>query len=102
MSVCPKCGWEDSPCWRNARFYMYCSTCRIDELELFEPEIAKRLKEQTPIEIPPFHYKLTRYGWVYRTPIKLKDFLYKRDAVEGAGRFKPDFKFRKGKQKKLA
>ena len=79
--VCPKCGWKDSPCWRNARFYMYCTTCRIDELEEFEPDIAKKLKEETPIEISPFHYKLTRYGWVYRTPIKLKDSLPKENQI---------------------
>jgi len=79
---------------------MYCSTCRIEDLTDWEPEIAKKLKEKTPLELSPFWYKLTRFGWVYRTPIKYKDFLLHRNTVEGAGRFKPNFKFC-GKQQKL-
>jgi hypothetical protein len=78
---------------------MYCSTCRIEELESWEPMLSKMLKQKSPLMLYPFWYKLTRFGWVYRTPIKYKDFLLHRNTVEGAGRFKPDFKFRKNQTK---
>lgn len=68
MFVCPKCGFKDSPCWRSSHWRRYSVYCRLDELEVWEPEIAKQLKDTTEwVEIGPYLYKVSRTGIVNRT-----------------------------------
>lgn len=69
---CPKCGFRDSPCWRASHWMLYTQTCRIDELEPFEPDIAKRLREEIEFEDGPYWYKMAKSGRVYRCLKELK------------------------------
>jgi len=46
MRECPCCGYMESPVWRNVRHRIYTMYCRIDDLELWEPELYKLLKEK--------------------------------------------------------
>jgi len=79
--ICPKCGFRDSPCWRSSHWMLYTLTCRIDELEPFEPEIAKQLREKIEIEVGPYWYKLVpKSGRVYRVIKELKNE-YKRGHI---------------------
>ena len=49
MRICPRCGYIDPFCWRDAYSRgMEVEYTRIDELEQYQPEIAKRLKEAVP------------------------------------------------------
>jgi len=49
MRICPKCGYIDPFCWLDAYSRgMEVEYTRIDELEQYQPEIAKRLKEAVP------------------------------------------------------
>ncbi len=43
---CPHCGCMDSPVWRNVRYRLYTSYCRIDELSAWEPELAKLIADR--------------------------------------------------------
>jgi len=44
----------------------------IDELETWEPELAKKLREQNELEIGAYYYKLAKSGRVYRVAKELK------------------------------
>ena len=47
MRVCPKCGFTDSPIWRNKMaLRLYVQYCHIEELDDFEPEVAKELRKE--------------------------------------------------------
>ena len=49
MRVCPKCGYTDPFCWRDA--YSRGSEMdytRIDELKLYQPELAEKILKQEP------------------------------------------------------
>jgi hypothetical protein len=70
--VCPKCGFRDSPCWRASHWFLYTLTCKIDELDQFEPEIAKILREKKEVEIGAYYYKMSKFGRVYRVIKELK------------------------------
>lgn len=82
MFVCPKCGYHDEPCWRAHRYMLYVVYCRIDELEQFRPDLVARLRENPDIEDGPFAYHLTKSGYVLRTTIEFKVFMYKRNLIE--------------------
>jgi len=83
MFVCQKCGWREYPNWRSHRWTLYAVYCRIDELEVFQPEIAKVLKEK--IEYVDEHGYLYHYavksGIVIRIQNDLKVF-WKRGHTE--------------------
>jgi hypothetical protein len=70
--VCPKCGFKDSPCWRSSHWFLYTVTCRIEDLDPWEPELAKLLREKKEVEQGPYWYKLSKFGRVYRVPKELK------------------------------
>ena len=82
MFVCPKCGFKDKPCWRAHRYMLYVVYCRIDELEQFRPDLVAKLRVYTDIEDGPYAYHLTSSGYVLRTTIELKAFMYKRDLIQ--------------------
>jgi len=70
MRVCPKCGYEDAPCWRPGAYHQEHSYSQIDVLEMFEPELWEAIKNKDRgelIEIPPFvFWKSTRSDTVRR------------------------------------
>lgn len=70
--VCPECGFKDSPCWRASHWFLYTLTTKIGELEVWEPELAKKLKEKQEVEIGAYYYKLAKSGRVYRVVKELK------------------------------
>ena len=75
MFVCPKCGTKDLPCWRNSRFLIYATYCRLDELEVFDPALALHVRTHGQVEIGPYFYWLRgRDNHVYRVAKELKDF----------------------------
>jgi len=76
MFVCPKCGYKDSPCWRASKYHPFAVQTTIDELVVWELELARDLKEQTRLDRTPYHYRLTRSGRVYRMPIEFKTMYY--------------------------
>jgi len=82
MFVCPKCGYRDDPCWKAHRYFLFVVYCQIEELEVFQPNLATRLREQRRLDEGPYHYHLGRTGYVLRAPIDLKQFLYDRGLIE--------------------
>ena len=75
MRICPECGYVDPFCWRDAYSRgMEVQYGRIDELEEYQPEIAKQLMEaplnpKNPIReivIEPYAYGLWESGYVRR------------------------------------
>jgi len=79
MFECPKCGFKDSPCWRASHFMLYTITCKIDELEPFEPELAEALRTSDGrLEQGPYVYRYVQQsGRVYRV-LKELEGEYKR------------------------
>lgn len=71
MFVCPKCGYKDESCWRSAAFKKYAVYCKLDELEVFRPELANKLREQNRIVDAIYVYRLSKNNFVYRL---LKEF----------------------------
>lgn len=67
--ICPKCGFKDASCWRASRFMLYTITCKIDELQVCEPKIAKELiASGVRLELGPYVYRLVeKSGRVYRS-----------------------------------
>jgi len=74
MFVCPKCGFEDLPCWRNNKWQPYGQICKIHELESFDKELANRLRKETRFEDENYFYQLTKTGWVHRIRKEFKTF----------------------------
>jgi len=74
MFVCPKCGFEELPCWRNNRWQPYGQICKIHELEVFNPELTKKLKEEIKVEDQHYYYQLTKTGWVHRIRKEFKNY----------------------------
>jgi len=67
LRVCPRCGFRDSPIWRNRMAKrLYVQYCRIDELIEWEPELAKELQEKKYVFKNGVKYKLTLKGYVER------------------------------------
>jgi len=61
---------------------LYVVYCHIDELEVWEPEVAKELRQKKTTDRGPYHYHLGRSGYVKRIPIDLKQFLYNHSHTE--------------------
>ena len=83
MFICQKCGWRDFPQWRSHKWQLYSVYCRIDELESFEPDLAKILKEQIEHddEHGYFYHYAKKSGIVIRIPSDLKQW-FKRGHTE--------------------
>ena len=62
LRVCPKCGFEDPPYWRHARFSYYIDSCRIDDFRIMKPKLAEKLKIGTTMEDEVYIYRLTKSG----------------------------------------
>ena len=75
MFECVKCGWKLPPCFRNSRFVIYAVYCTLDELEVFEPELAAKFKNQKRVEWGPYVlYKRGRANHIYLIHKELEDF----------------------------
>lgn len=83
MFICQKCGWRDFPQWRSHKWQLYSVYCRMHELESFEPNIAKILKEEIEYEdeYGYFYHYAIRSGIVIRIPSDLKQW-FKRGHIE--------------------
>jgi len=57
MRVCPECGHKESPIWKNRFHRLYEQYCRLDELETWEPELAKELTESAHVLKEKYVYK---------------------------------------------
>jgi hypothetical protein len=94
--VCPKCGFKDSPCWRFSHWFLYTLTTKIDELETFEPAVARKLVEakdskgHSEIEIGPYTYMLSKTGRCYRLRTDLKAEYKRGHWTEKPKPFKPN------------
>lgn len=72
MRICPECGHLDPPYWRPAKMHNPSGDtdiARIEDLELWQPEIAKQLTAARGIvaEDQTFAYLLTKRSvWVKR------------------------------------
>ena len=66
--ICPKCGYVEYN-WRPKTWDTTCGDwlCRLSELELFDPVLAKRVREEKEVVIEPYAHKLNKTGvWVIR------------------------------------
>ena len=77
MRVCPKCGFEESPCWKRS-FQQNpngdIDVARIDWLKDYEPEIANKAeKERGKVVIDGIfaYYLAPRAIWVKRVLTRL-------------------------------
>ncbi len=43
--VCPACGFKDYPCWRTSNYRRYSMIARLDELVVWDPELAGKIKD---------------------------------------------------------
>lgn len=93
MRVCPKCGYVDPQYWRKGQGDHYGDTdiCRLEDLELNEPELAKVLKGNRESFDEHYAYKLLGKGvWVRRRWLEIykiqrwKMIPYDRDAKKRA------------------
>jgi len=66
MRECPKCGHTDPPCWRHKRHRLLTDYCYIDELEVWQPKIAKEVREKKDVKIGKYIYHLTKSNYVDR------------------------------------
>ena len=87
MRECPECGYKDPPCWRHKRHRLLTDYCYIDELEVWQPEIAKIVKEKKDVKIGHYIYHLTRSNYVDRIHII--------DSADGKTWHEPDYEGRK-------
>jgi len=75
MRVCPQCGYEEPAIWRNTKWRLYTEHCHIGDLEIWDPEFAKKLKAAGPgstIIRAGHKYRLNKSGsYVHRLAVKL-------------------------------
>ena len=57
MRVCPKCGYEDPPCWRNNPHTNYTQYCHLEELEVWDKALAEEIKKT--------RHDITKDGYIY-------------------------------------
>jgi len=75
MFECPRCGFKDAPCWRTSRFVIYAVYCTLDELSVWEPELAEKLKSEKRVDHGPYiYYRRGRQNHIYRIHRELVDF----------------------------
>lgn len=78
MRVCPNCGYLDPECWKHLRWSLYQDYCHIDELLIFQEELARKILDRRPTVKEPltkglFVYMLTRSMHVRR--MSASDFI---------------------------
>lgn len=59
MRVCPECGYRDPPIWRPAKMHNpggEVDIARIDDVQVWHPEIAKELREKRGTVVCDGHY----------------------------------------------
>jgi len=96
MFQCRRCGLKDDPCWRASRYFLYVVHCKIDELDVWDKPVADKLRQLGKVDEPPYHYRLTKTGRVYRMLIELKDYYYHGGTTEKHyGPFKKEVKERR-------
>ena len=66
--ICHRCGYADSPEWKNMPWRRYTSYCHIDELS--DEELKKLIISKGNVRIPPYKYHLTDSGYVHRIAIR--------------------------------
>ena len=67
MRVCPKCGYRDLPVWRNAWHKRFTDVTRIGDLEIFSPELYKKILDSPKFYTDGlYNYKLSKRGYVIR------------------------------------
>jgi len=70
---------------------IYVDYCHLEELEVFNPELAERVSssrptERMPLITPPFVYALRQSGYVLRVAVKdYKMGGFRHDLTESAG-----------------
>jgi hypothetical protein len=50
MKEYPCCGFIEAPYWRNVRYRLYTQYCRIDDLEMDNPVLSKKIKLASALE----------------------------------------------------
>ena len=81
MRKCPCCGHSDMP-WKNRRFTLFTSYCHIEELEVFNPDLAEQIKQSPKFYSDElFNYRLKKDGFVFR--------ILKADAKEPNSMYEP-------------
>ena len=72
MRECPRCGYEEPPIWRNRLGYLYQQYCHFGDLEIYDPELAKMIKDKGYVFRDNVKYKLYSGGaYVVRIDAKL-------------------------------
>ena len=92
MFECPVCGYRDYPCWRAACWLKVAVYCRLDELRVWDPDLAETISVLQPgetLEIGPYTYRLTRNGYVYRILTELASMWKTHGLTEKAAHKKP-------------
>ena len=69
MRVCPKCGYVDPVIWKQSAFKQNICFTQLCNLELENPEIAKKLREKRITSDGFYAYRLTRFLRVERQAI---------------------------------
>ena len=62
MRVCPNCGHKDLPIWRHTFRRLYTDHCHINDLEIWDPQLAELIKKKRYVCIKGVKYKLNRKG----------------------------------------
>ena len=69
MRVCPRCGFEDPPCWRQNRWVSDVSYCRIEDFQKEYPSLADIRPGETRSDAYNFYYRGKKQKlFVYRWP----------------------------------
>ena len=64
MRVCPICGYCDPPIWRHKRHRLFTCYCHLDDLKLFEPDLAEALEKKRDLKLLGYIYHLTLVAMV--------------------------------------
>lgn len=103
MKVCPECGYEDPPCWRpGVPKRRAIDVCTIDDLDIWQPELAKKLRSDNEVFTKYYAYRLRPSGWVTRRPMTLyKQMKWREPPMEKVARKYIRSKSRDSRQKPL-
>jgi len=72
MRKCPKCGFSEPPIWRQTLRRLYTEYCHIDDLDPWNPELARQLRERKYVCLDGVKHRLNSVGYVHR----IDAFLY--------------------------
>jgi hypothetical protein len=62
MDICPECGYEDEPIWRNTLRRLYSQHCHISDLDIWNPQLAEKLKKEKYVFLNGVKFKLNKKG----------------------------------------